>query len=143
MSIYHGEPRLILTDDGVTMKWVGGQPIMDAGLENMALISLFTESWAGNDLFDNQDQKIGSDFVPQTRKPITLQSLNDIRDSAEKALKNPVFGKITIIVENPKSYRLKVTITLEPPGQDIKILVLSKNGLNWISQAFDPAYRRI
>ena len=144
MSIYQGDPKIILTEDGATLKYVGGQPVMDDGLENLALISLFTqEGWAGNDLFNDTDQKIGSGFELSTQQPITLQALNDIRQAGENALKNPVFGQVTVTVENPNSYRLNITFRIEPPGQDVKKLLVTKNGLNWTAQSLDPAYRRI
>lgn len=144
MNTYQGDPKIILTEDGATLKYVGGQPIMDNGLENLALISLFTqEGWAGNDLEDDTDKKIGSGFEKSTQQPITLQALNDIRQAGENALKNPVFGKVTVTVENPNSYRLNIIFRIEPPGQDVKMLLVTKNGLNWTAQALDPAYRRI
>ena len=143
MDIYQGDPRIFLSVDGASLQFTGGQPVLDRGLENMALISLFTaQEWPGNDLFDAPDQRIGSDFQEATEQPITLRALNNIRDAAEKALVNPAFGRVTVVVENPNSYRLNITIRIEPPGQDIKTLLISKNGLNWVAQAIDPAHGR-
>lgn len=144
IDIYQGDPKMILTADGATLKYVGGQPRMDQGLENQAFIALFTDGpWPGNDIFPVTQQQIGSDFERLTREPITLQSINDIRNAAERALKSPIFGKVTVTVENPLHYRLNITVRLEPPGQDVKTLILEKNGLNWIAQAVNPAHRRI
>ena len=142
ISIYQGDPKLFLTKDGAELKFVEGQPVMDQGLENLAFISLFTEGWAGNDLFDDANQKIGSDFEESTRQPITLQNLIDNQDAALKALKNDSFGNIEVDVLNPNGYRRDITIRLEPPGQDINALTITKNGLNWIAQSIDPAHRR-
>jgi hypothetical protein len=104
---------------------------------------LFTEpGWAGNTLFDEIDQQAGSKFEEISRQPITLQMLNDLRNAAENALDNPAFGNVEVSINNPSGYRLNVTITLSPPGQDIKTLLLTKNGLNWIAQALDPAHLR-
>lgn len=141
---FEGDPRLILTVNGSTLKFVGGQPVMDRGLENLVLISLFTTpGWAGNTLFRDVNQKIGSNFEIAANQPITLQSLNDIRDAAEKALNDPVFGKVTVAVGNPNGYRVDVNIIIEPPGEDIQKLLVSKNGINWQSQIIDPAHRRL
>jgi hypothetical protein len=143
MDIYQGDPRLFLTADGARLQFTGGQPVLDRGLENLALISLFTRpGWCGNDLFDDPNQRIGSDFEEATNQPITLAALNDIRDAAEKAMDNPAFGRVTVDVQNPHSYRLNIVIRVEPPGQDIKLLLITKNGLNWTAQALDPAYLR-
>ena len=144
ISVFQGDPRLILTVDGSKLKFIAGQPVLDPGLENMALIALFTRrGWAGNVLFADINQHIGSDFEKATEQPITLRALNEIRDAAIKALSYPVFGNVTVDVENPVSSRLNIFILIEPPGQDILQLNLQKNGLNWIAQAFYPAYRRI
>jgi len=54
-----------------------------------------------------------------------------------------VFGNVEVEVINPESSKLEVTIRIEPPGQDVRTLILTRNGLNWIAQAQNPAYRRI
>ncbi len=142
-DVYQGDPRIFINENGAYFNFVGGQPTMDRGLENLAIISLFTESgWVGNILFTEIDQQAGSDFEKISRQPITLQMINDLRNAAEIALDNPAFGNISVTIDNPSGYRLNVTITLSPPGQDIKTLLLTKNGLNWIAQALDPAYLR-
>ena len=139
-----GDPRLVLTENGSKIVYKGGQPILDQGVENLALISLFTRrGWAGNILFKDPLQKIGSDFVEAGLEPITLGSLNNVRDAAVKALDHPLFGLVDVMVSNPTSYQTKVDIILKPPGEDIKTLTLVKNGLNWIVQTTDPASGRI
>ena len=144
MNNFEGDPVLILTNDGSTLKFVGGQPVMDRGLENLVLISLFTSlGWAGNTLFTEQNLKIGSNFLTAANQPITLQSLNDIRDAAEKALNDPILGKVKVVVTNTNSYQIDVNIIIEPLGEDIQKLLVSKNGINWQSQIIDPANRRI
>lgn len=144
MDIYQGDPRLILTENGSKIIFIGGQPVMDQGLENLALISLFTKrGWVGNIFFKNPDEKIGSDFEESFNQPITLNALNDIRDAAEKALDNPAFGNVTATVLNPESNRITVKILIQPPGQDVFELIITKHGLNWIAQANNPAYIRV
>lgn len=141
---FSGDPKLILTEDGADMQFVGGQPLMDRGLENLAMISLFTQKgWAGNYLIDAKDEKAGSDFEVTAKKSITLTTLNDVRQMAESALKNPAFGKTDISVVNPNSNFLQVHIVIHPPGSDLQTLILAKNGANWINQKLHPANERI
>ena len=141
---FEGDPKLTLDENGSELKFVGGQPVMDRGLENLALISLFTKpGWVGNDLFSDPEQKIGSNFEESANQPINVNALNDIRDAALKALTDPIFGNITVNVTNPNGYKIDVQIIIEPPGKDIQELLISKNGINWQSQAIDPAYRRL
>ena len=140
---FQGDPRLVLTENGAKLIYTGGQPIMDQGVENQALIALFTtRGWAGNTLFTNPDQKIGSDFVEASRQAITLTSLNNIRDVALKALQAPIFGDIEVEVTNPTSYQIKTEIEIKPPGEDPQTIILLKNGINWVLQGTDPANER-
>ena len=142
-NIYAGDPRLFLSENGSRLIFRGGQPVMDRGLENLALISLFTKNgWVGTVLFSDINQQIGSDFEEAVNQPITLTMLNDVAQAAERALVNPAFGNVVVTVENPNSSRLKVTILIQPPGQDSMVLILSRNGDNWISQKEEPAEGR-
>ncbi len=144
MNIFEGDPKLVLTEQGSKLVFKGGQPVMDQGLENLALISLFTsKGWAGNILFANNDEKIGSDFEEIARQPITRSMLIDLEQEAKNALKNPAFGEIMVIITNPTSHIISVIITIEPPGQDVQQLILTKSGANWLSQASNPAHERI
>ena len=144
MGRFSGDPKLILTEDGADLVFRGGQPVMDQGLENLALISLFTRrGWVGNFLIDSQDEKIGSDFEVTAKRPITLSTINDVRQTAEEALKNPALGKSEVAVSNPNSDFLNVKILVHPPGQDSGNLILTRNGSNWISQKLNPAHQRI
>lgn len=143
-DIYSGDPKIVLTENGAKLVFSGGQPVIDQGLENLALISLFTSpGWSGNIFFQDINQQVGSDFLTISKQSITLTMINDLRQAAIVALNNPAFGNITVNIENPNSYRLNVIITIEPPGQDIKTLILIRNGENWLLQNSNPAYRRI
>lgn len=144
MDIYQGDPKIIVDEDGADLKFVGGQPVMDQGLENLAIISLLTRpGWVGNDLLDDVNEKIGSDYEDSANKAITLSSINSITDAADKALSSDVFGKKTIEVSNPISNRIETNILIEPPGSDIFELILSRNGLSWQAQKINPASERI
>lgn len=141
---FEGDPKIVLTPDGATIPFTGGQPVMDGGLENMVNISLFTKpGWAGNTLFRKQDEQIGSEYEDIAKGSITLSSINNTRQAAEKALKNPAFGDVAVDVVNVSGNRLDVKILIRPPGQDVQELILSRNGINWINQATNPANKRV
>ena len=144
-DIYSGDPKIVLTENGAKLVFSGGQPVMDQGLENLALISLFTSpGWSGNTLFQDINQQVGlSNFLIISKQSITLTMINDLRQAAIDALNNSAFGNITVDIQNPNSYRLNITITISPPGQDIQTLILTRNGENWLLQNSNPAYRRI
>ena len=56
-DIFSGDPYLTLGPDGSRLHYIGGQPVMDQGLENLAMISIFSgEEWAGNTLIKDVDQ---------------------------------------------------------------------------------------
>jgi len=142
-NIFQGDPRIFIDEDGAYLDFKGGQPVMDQGLENLAIISLFTNrDWCGNDLFDDVNERLGSDFESTARAPITLTTINNVRDAAEKALDNDAFGDVQINVENPSGLTTLVEIIITPPGEEAQRLIVSKNGLNWVAQKFFPAYER-
>ena len=144
MDIFSGDPYLTLGPNGATMTYIGGQPVMDQGLENLAMISLFTRpGWAGNVFFPDVNQRVGSDFVEAATQPITLQSLTDIEQAAVRALDSPAFGRVTATATNTASDFIRVDITIEPPGQDSATIILTRNGLNWQAQAANPAHARV
>ena len=143
MDIFQGDPAIKITNNGATLVFTGGQPVMDAGVHNQALIALFTEKgWPGNHLLSPQSQ-IGSDFEKLARGPLTLSSLARIEQTAVAALNADIFGTVTATASNPESWRAEVKILIEPPGgSEVEILLIS-NGQNWISQAVNPASERV
>jgi phage gp46-like protein len=144
MNIFSGDPYITISENGSRLHFKGGQPVMDQGLENMVLISLFTRrGWAGNSLFRDLEQQIGSDFLDVAEQPTTLRNLSDLEQSAIRALKSSVFGRVTATATNPESNIKKISILIEPPGQDSKTIILTKNGQNWQFQAENPAYKRV
>lgn len=145
---YQGDPRLTLDQNGADLVFRAGQPVMDAGLENAALISLFTrKGWCGNTFFSKSSQQIGSDFELATEQPITLAALNQMRNAAELALKwlvdAGIASEVSVAVTNPTGKAVRVAILIQPPTGDIVLLLVTKNGPNWVNQAVDPAYLRL
>lgn len=143
IDIYQGDPALKITENGADLTFKGGQPVMDQGLENQAQISLFTsEGWAGNFLVPDT-QAIGSKFEDTINRAITLSSLAELEKKAESAMEDPVFGTIIAVATNPESWRINLKITTTPPGREPGVILLTRNGQNWINQAANPAHERL
>jgi len=135
IDIYQGDPKITIDEDGADMRFVNGQPIMDQGVENLAIISLFTDGeWLGNALYEVTQEQIGSGFEESVRQPITLSNLIDTQLAAEQALKIDAFNRVDVVVNNPLNIRRDIRITIEPPGQDVQTLLLTNNGYNWVLQ---------
>ncbi len=116
----------------------GGVTLLDAGLENLALISLFTrKGWCGNNFLDTE---IGSGFLEACDQPITASALNEIRDAAEKAMDDSLFGTVTATVTNPTGSYLSVTLLCQRLGAQIE---LTRDGGGWSAQTLNPAYLEI
>lgn len=145
---YQGDPKMILDEQGSDLVFRGGQPVMDRGLENAALISLQTRpGWAGNILFRKPSEKIGSKYELSLEQPITITSLNTVRNAAKEALQwlldQKIASKIEVAVSNPTGQRTKTIAIISPLSRDLLILLLTKNGMNWIAQKLDPANLRV
>lgn len=147
-DIYQGDPALFLGSNGAYMKFKGGQPIMDGGLENAVKISLFTnKGWVGNILFTDPNKHVGSDFLKTTSKSLTLQTLIDIENAALKSLQwmldSGIVSEISVDIQNPTGNILNVTILIKPTGSDIQTFLVQKNSENWVIQKLNPAHGRI
>jgi phage gp46-like protein len=145
---FQGDPRLILDENGSTIKVTGGQPIMDQGLENVPIIRLFTApGWWGNFLFRNNSQQIGSDFEEVAREAATIEGLNRTESAAKVALAPMIddgLAKDTIVkAKNPSGNRLDMGVLIQPPGRDFLALLATRHGSNWIAQKQYPANERM
>lgn len=121
---------------------------MDGGWENYALIALFTRrGWVGNVLFDDPDQKIGSDFEVLHEEAITLRNLNDIEEAAKRALgnmeKNGLASSVLVETVNRSAQIRETRIRITAPGGEEGELLITNNGLNWLIQATDPAHLKV
>jgi len=137
-DIYQGDPRIVITEEGADIPFPGngGQPEMEQGVENLAILSLFTKlGWPGNFYFNNINNQVGSDYQSIAEGPITLTSIEALRQSTLRALKNSAFGDVESTVTILSQGQIKNKIIIKPPGQDIQEIILEKNGLNWIFQA--------
>lgn len=150
-NVYQGDPKIYLKAEGSYLKFVNGQPIMDAGLENRVVIPLFTRRrsktekklWVGNLVFDNQEYHMGTDFEEGFEAPITVGLIEAQEKQAAKALQSMIdtnlASEIEIEIVNPTGYRLDMNILIRPPNLPESELVLIQNGANWIIQDQDPA----
>ncbi len=138
---YSGDPKIIVTQNGATIDYQGGQPVMDQGIENHGIMALLIDSaWCGNLLLPDENQ-IGSTFEQNAIGPgITLALLNDLQNLADIALSSPLFPDRVVEVTNPVSDQIKLVATLGPGTAPLE---LQRFGQNWQNQASNPAYRRI
>lgn len=145
---FQGDPKIFITADGAEIAVENGQPIMDGGLENAVLISLFTlKGWVGNVLFRKNSEKIGGRFQAAANQSITLSALTDISNAAKDDLQwmidEGILSTVEATTRNPQGRILETLIQLQPVGSDLETLLLQRNGENWIIQINDPAHRRI
>lgn len=143
-----GDPALVLTENGSDIEFKGGQPVMDQGLQNAAFISLFTTSgWWGNDLTEDANKQIGSDFEEVARQAITVTAIRKIQAAAERALKWMVDSGLALATAaratNPRTGQLDVGVGIQSPSRDVSILAATRHGANWIAQRDYPAHRRL
>ena len=142
-DLYSGDPKIILTEDGAEMVFRGGQPVMDQGWENYALMSLLTGiGWAGNVLLP-PESRIGSKYEELGNKSITLSNIHEMRSEANNALKNDSFGEILTEITNPSSKAYVNRITISAPNGLIDELTIIKNSQNWIQQVKNPANEKV
>jgi len=112
MTIYDGDVRLTNTEDGGSIEFRAGQPIMDAGIETAAYISLFTaRAWWGND----PGSDIGSDLETILQGRLTSATLNAARDEIQRALAWLISDGVASSVE----------VTAEPAGIDIVLITIT------------------
>jgi hypothetical protein len=113
---YQGDPKIYLDREGAEFRYIDGQPLMDQGVHNAAVISLFTEEgWAGN-AFLPPEARIGSDYAKLCQGTITLSRLADIENAAVRALQSKLFPRVEAEARAPSADRLEVNIKLSPGG---------------------------
>jgi phage gp46-like protein len=138
-EIKTGDPKMVLTPDGMTLEFVDGLPVIDSGIGNIATISLGTEEgYALNAVARNSAESIGSSFIEESRKPITLNQIKVLEDAAEKAFQWAIEGgliaSVSASIEYVKSTGYWLEIIITPPTDEKHILLYSRNGENWVEQ---------
>lgn len=145
ITLFTGDPRIFINKNGASLKFIGGQPIMDAGLENAIIISLFTKKgYWGNLLELDSNKQIGSDFEETANLPITIGNLNKLQRVTEFTLKwlidLGIAQSVVVNVSNTSGYKKDIEILINSGG--ITKILLSSSGKNWIFQAENPAHKR-
>jgi phage gp46-like protein len=145
---FDGEPRLVLAEDGVEIEVHGGQPVMDAGLENAALISLFTcRGWWGNAFLDGEYQVGDSDFLETSNGAITKTTFVSAESEARRALQwmidDGVASEIRATVANRAGLGVDLLVGIVAPTGTIEQIKLRRSGANWVRQMEDPASSRL
>ena len=151
-DIYEGDPKLILGPSGSRFKHVGGQPVMDRGVENSMSIDLGTKKkgvnshqngWVGNYLFRDPAQRIGTDYqITFENEPITLAGLATRELAARAALKGKIYGTVESDISNPSADTIINQIRVNPPSGAFEFFTKTFSQL-WQFQASDPANERI
>lgn len=150
-NVYNGDPKIFLGKNGAYLSFPGkgGQPVMDAGLENTAFfLLLIRPGWPGNYLFTNKDYEVGKGgrYLAAIEQPITSTSLDEAAQGAEQDLEPlktwGLAAAVEVSVTNPVGQEIYTEIKITPPDKDPVVLLGVKNGVNWIWQVTDPAHRR-
>ena len=137
-EIPQGDPKMFITGDGMDIRFEGGIPVMDDGLENIVTISLGTKSgFALNKIASNGAEAVGSSFIAESLKSVTVDQIRILEDAAEKSLAWAVKDGLiqearATVVAGERGYELRIVIT--PPTGENRILVYTKNGENWVNQ---------
>ncbi len=140
---YDGDVALKLTVNGGDITYENGQPDMDVGgLENAVLISLFSgPGWQGNALDENEPSKqVGSNFEKSiTAKPITSNSLRTIEEAGESALQWLIdidaAKSVDVTATAPGLRRVDIIVQVVKPD-DVEVEFLYT--LNWSASASQP-----
>lgn len=145
---FQGDPRLTLDGNGASMSIKGGQPVMDQGFENVVLLDLFVKpGWWGNTVLRDDRKHIGSDFEETAREPATVADLIKTETAARVALQHMLdeglASDILVSAQNPQGDRLDLGVVVKPPGSDLRTLLATKHGPNWIAQRDYPANGRL
>lgn len=130
-----GDPKIYMLPNGIEIRYSGGNPVFDSGLENMILILLFTESgWPMNKVLPLSEQ-IGSDYLAECRKPITVDQLRNIEIAATDALEPIEEQKIGTIsdlsVKMISGNQIFLSFLANPPGATPQEFRISGFARNW------------
>ena len=119
-----GDPKLYETGSGADLSIVGGQPVMDEGLENAVYLSLFTPpGWWGNILSTGPSDRYESQILELFRRTLT----NQVRLDAEKYATDALAWMVTERIADkitPTAVILSVGvlglfIKIEQPGREL------------------------
>lgn len=137
-SIFQGDLALTVSVEGLTLTFRGGQPVLDRGLTNAVLQSLFFDPWFVNSIMDDSLYHIGSEFLQALQKPITVSNLSVARTIGLKALQwlidEKAAAEIDVRIQNREGQTLQVLVMIKPPALPPIVLFATGYGLNWTYQ---------
>lgn len=136
LNRYQGDPLLSIEENGIDIPFFGGQPIMDRGLTNAVLNSLFIPKGYILSKLIGCEGLEGSDFLHACNKTTTVSNLNEVRQRAEKALSS-IDGTKEIFVSNPSGNKKEILIRIKPPGENKEKTIeflFTKKGIYWYYQ---------
>lgn len=137
MSIrYSGDPLLSNNGNGITITFKGGQPVLDPGIYNAVVLSLFFKPWFMNSVIEDSLEHIGSEFTSYLiSNAINVATLNTARNIALKSLSwlisENIASEVDVRLRNPNGSIIQVLVLVKPPGKTIIAILATKYGLNW------------
>lgn len=136
MSRYYGDLLLSNTGDGITVTFKGGQPVLDSGIINSVILSLFFKSWFMNAIIEDTLEHVGSEFTTYIiNNAISVSTLNTARNIALKSLSwlisENIASEVDVRLRNPNGSVIQVLVLIKPPGKTVIAILATKYGLNW------------
>lgn len=133
---YSGDPLLSNNGNGITITFKGGQPILDPGIYNAIVLSLFFKPWFMNAVIEDSLEHIGSEFTSYlVNNTITIGTLNTARNIALKSLSwlisENIASEVDVRLRNPNGSVIQVLVLIKPPGKTVIAILATKYGLNW------------
>lgn len=119
MTTFTGDMLVKQLDDGTfDIEFVNGQPDMTNGLETMSLLATFGEDYFGNDLTNDEDEKMNSEFPGVIRRNVvTDKTKNDGTRAIEKAnafmIRKKIAKKVTVTGEIINANTIFWTVEIE------------------------------
>lgn len=145
---FDGEPRVVLDAGGADIEINGGQPVMDAGVENAALISLLTDpGWFGNTFLEAEYRVGDSTLTEVLGGALTKTTFSRAEGEAKRALQwmldEGIASEIRASFANRAGTGVDADVTIVRPNGDERAVSLRRYGPNWIRQGTDPASARL
>ena len=133
--MHDGDPRLIVTGDGLEISMENGNIFTDDSPFNAIVLSLFPDK--NNDhqnvLLSSEKYKLESKTLLECRKPITLQSIKNIKKAIKYDLKplvdDGLIWNVDTEVKNTTSRIISIKIYCEYSGGIIEKEFIYNNGI--------------
>lgn len=127
---------------GGNIKYVDGQPIMDTGLESSVYISLFSNDFWGNEIAENNSEKLEEGLDIFSNSKATNQTRLSIIARAQNLLNWMITDKIADKIEidavvDISKIQLIISVIKNNLSKDFKYYI------NWVNQVKNPAMTRL